>query len=187
MNVSESYNLKVLYPEVAEEWHPSKNGTLTPDQITPHTSKKMWWRCRDGHEWHATVGSRTRGGSGCPYCYGRYITDDYNLQVINPGVSKQWHPVKNGSLTAAHMAPNTIKIVWWLCEKGHEWQSRVCDRNRGTRCPYCAAEKSRRPGRGATSLQEARPDLAEQWHPTKNGDLTPDKVSYGSKRKVWWL
>ena len=36
------------------------------------------------------------------------------------------------------------------------------------------------------SLEEYAPDLAKQWHPTKNGDLKPMDVTYGSKKKVWW-
>jgi hypothetical protein len=31
------------------------------------------------------------------------------------------------------------------------------------------------------------PKIANQWHPTKNGDLTADQVSYGSNKKRWWL
>ena len=47
-----------------------------------------------------------------------------------------------------------------------------------------------------TSLATERPDIAAEWHPTKNKGLvdgrgidisTPDKVTTGSKQKVWWL
>ena len=31
------------------------------------------------------------------------------------------------------------------------------------------------------------PELIFQWHPTKNGNLIPDMVSYGSHKKVWWI
>tara|TARA_B100001971_G_scaffold59222_1_gene54265 strand:+ start:906 stop:1187 length:282 start_codon:yes stop_codon:yes gene_type:complete len=54
-------------PELAKEWHPTRNGDLTPDQVTPGSSRKVWWRCSLGHEWEARVGDRTRG-SGCPDC-----------------------------------------------------------------------------------------------------------------------
>ena len=29
-------------------------------------------------------------------------------------------------------------------------------------------------------------ELLSQWNSEKNGDLTPDMVSSGSKKKVWW-
>ena len=30
------------------------------------------------------------------------------------------------------------------------------------------------------------PEIAGQWHPTLNGGLTPEMVTAGSSRKVWW-
>src|SRR5262249_18342266 len=57
---------------VAAEWHPTKNDSLTSDQLVAGSEKKVWWRCPTdpNHEWQATPGSRTqrRGGTGCPYC-----------------------------------------------------------------------------------------------------------------------
>jgi len=29
--------------------------------------------------------------------------------------------------------------------------------------------------------------LASEWHPTLNGELTPQNVGVGSSRKVWWV
>ena len=37
------------------------------------------------------------------------------------------------------------------------------------------------------SLKEKYPEIAAMWHPTKNGELTPDKVSCESHRVVWWI
>jgi hypothetical protein len=31
------------------------------------------------------------------------------------------------------------------------------------------------------------PQLLAQWHPTKNLDLFPDEVTYGSRKRVWWI
>ena len=36
------------------------------------------------------------------------------------------------------------------------------------------------------TLQYKFPEIAKEWHPTLNGDLTPDKVSYGSNKIIWW-
>ena len=35
------------------------------------------------------------------------------------------------------------------------------------------------------ALSDYRPELAAEWS-DENGELTPDQVSYGSNRKVWW-
>jgi predicted nucleic acid-binding Zn-ribbon protein len=36
-------------------------------------------------------------------------------------------------------------------------------------------------------LSETHPALAAEWHPTLNGDKTPDMFTAGSKFKAWWL
>lgn len=37
------------------------------------------------------------------------------------------------------------------------------------------------------SLAYCFPDIAAELHPTKNGGLTPDRISKASRREVWWL
>ncbi|MCK4574860.1 zinc-ribbon domain-containing protein, partial [candidate division WOR-3 bacterium] len=77
----------------------------------------------------------------------------------------------------------TDKKVWWLCSAGHAWQASVGERSRGKGCPYCC-------GRLVCSdncLETLNPSLAKEWHPTKNGSLTPKEVTPGSNKKVWWL
>jgi len=32
----------------------------------------------------------------------------------------------------------SIKKVWWLCAKGHEWKTTVSSRSRGSGCPRCS-------------------------------------------------
>jgi len=34
------------------------------------------------------------------------------------------------------------------------------------------------------SLAETHPELAKQWHPSKNGELSPEIVSKGSNKKA---
>ena len=68
MRATSDYNLGKLYLGLIKEWHPTKNGKLTPYHITPRSKKKVWWKCSQGHEWGTTVGSRVKG-HGCPICY----------------------------------------------------------------------------------------------------------------------
>ncbi len=175
-------NLKVLHPDIAEEWHPTKNGELTPEQFLPGSGKRVWWLCKNGHEWRTDIWHRSHGGQ-CPYCLGMYPSKDYNLAQVNPQMAAQWHPFKNGDLTPSQVTPGSEKTVWWKCEKGHEWKCKVYNRkNYG--CTECARIKSRGKRQGIT-LEEARPHLVEEWHPVKNGKLTPEDVTYGSQRSVW--
>lgn len=57
-------------PELAKEWHPTKNGELTPYDITCGNSKiYIWWQClvNPKHIWRSKVLNRTNG-NGCPEC-----------------------------------------------------------------------------------------------------------------------
>ena len=64
---TEAYNLEVEFPEIAKEWHPTRNAHLLPHMVTPFSGRKVWWRCDHGHEWNAVVSSRSYG-TGCPMC-----------------------------------------------------------------------------------------------------------------------
>ena len=61
-------NLAVLFPDVAKDWHPIKNGNLKPESVFPYSGRKAWWKCHVcGHEWFQTIGKRTVG-QGCKQC-----------------------------------------------------------------------------------------------------------------------
>ncbi len=166
------------------QWHSTKNGMLTPSQITPGTTRKVWWRCEHGHEWRATVASRT-GGSGCPYCAGKaVIAGENDLATSYPELAAQWHTTNNLPLTPTAVTPYSNRKVWWRCEQGHEYQAAVSHRSKhGSGCPYCA---NRKVLFGFNDLATVEPNIAAQWHPTLNGALTPQMVTAGSRKRVWW-
>ena len=65
-------NLKTLRPDLTREWHPTKNGDLTPEKSMPGSGKRVWWKCPQGddHEWKTSIGHRARkDGTGCPHCW----------------------------------------------------------------------------------------------------------------------
>lgn len=172
-------------PALAAQWHPTKNGHLTPDQIPPGTVRKVWWICEQGHEWQASVASRA-SGCGCPVCAGRQVVIGENdLASQFPAIAAQWHPTKNGALTPQQITPSSNRKVWWRCGKGHDYSATIATRTmRNSGCPYCSGKKVLR---GFNDLATLRPDLAKQWHPTLNGNLTPEMVTVGAHRKIWWI
>lgn len=105
-------------------------------------------------------------------------------KVFQRRVAEELHPIKNGSLRPEDITPGSHQVVWWRGRCGHEWQQRIDQRRAGCGCPYCAGTKVLE---GYNDLASRCPDVAESWHPTKNGNLTPRDVTYGSIRKVWWL
>ncbi len=181
--VSKENSLEFLFPEIAEEWHPTKNGLLKPDNVTKGSNKKAWWLCKKGHEWLVTINNRVKQKTGCPYCSGRKATSTNNLKVLFPNIAKEWHPTKNGDLKPEEFAPRSNKKAWWLCPKGHEYFSVITSRAVGTGCTYCANLKTS----PTNNLKINFPEIAKEWHPTKNGDLKPEDVVKHTGRKVWWL
>ena len=169
--------------ELLIQWHPEKNGAVTPQNVSPGSHKKVWWRCDQGHEWESPVYARAGKNTGCPYCTGKRILPGGDLQSVYPEIAEQWHPEKNGSLTPDQVLPGSHKSVWWRCSQGHEWKTMVKTRSEGTGCPVCA---NRSVVPGVNDLTTTAPLLAMQWHPTKNGRLKPSEVLAGSSRKVWW-
>ncbi len=181
-------DLATVNPQIASEWHPTKNGNLNPTQVTVSSHKKVWWLCEHGHEWYASIGSRTNKShqNGCPVCAGQKVLAGFNdLATLNPKLALEWHPTKNGNLNPTQVTVSSQKKVWWICKYGHEWQSTIASRtNMQSGCPVCAGKTV---VIGFNDLATVNPNLALEWHPTKNGNLKPTQVTVSSHKKVWWL
>jgi len=177
-------SIKHLHPKLCEEWHYERNKPLLPSNFPQGSGRKVWWICDKGHEWEAVIGTRARTNqpSGCPYCSGQKIGLDNNLAVLNPLLAKQWHPTRNGNLYPSMVAPSGKDNIWWVCDKGHEWEASVNSRQKGG-CPYCSGRRVC----SDNNLAVLNPSLTKQWHPTKNDDLFPDMVTTGSNKNVWWF
>ena len=176
-------DLKTVNPELASEWNYEKNNGLTPFDVLPNSEKKVWWKCQKGHEWQSMIGNRNKG-QRCPYCSGRRVLKGFNdLQTVHPSLAIEWNYEKNSGIKPTDVTAGSNKKVWWRCEKGHEWQAKVCDRFRGTGCPYCAGNKVLK---GFNDLQTVNPTLSLEWNYDKNGELTPEDITANNNKKVWW-
>ncbi len=172
------------YPDLAGEWHPDKNGPLTPEQVSCGTRRKVWWQCARGHQWRATILSRT-DGAGCPYCANRVVVPGENdFASMRPDLAAEWHPEKNGPLRPDQVMPQSNRRVWWLCPRGHAYRMPVANRvSYDYGCPYCSGRKVLA---GFNDLETVEPMVAAEWHPTLNGGLKPSQVTRGSRKRVWW-
>jgi len=69
-------------PKKAKEWHPTKNGFLSPKDVVPGSTLKVWWQCSHGHEWENII--RRHISAGCPDCNKRRANQEYNLHKMYP-------------------------------------------------------------------------------------------------------
>ena len=178
-------DLATLFPDYAFEWHPTKNGNLRPNQFSAGSSKRVWWLGMCGHEWDVRIGDRVKYSTGCPFCKGnlRVMPGINDFGTLQPALSSEWHPSKNGDLVPSDIREFSMKKIWWSGSCGHEWVDTAAHRSSGRNCPYCSGKKLLI---GFNDIQTTDPSIASEWHPTKNDHLKPTMVTRGSDKKVWW-
>ena len=188
--VSVNNSLKLLFPEIAKQWHPTANGSWTPADFARGSEAKVWWKCQEGpdHEWQSPIYSRTgKGRYHCPFCIGKRVSVTNSLKSLFPEIARQWHPTANDSRTPADFVHGSEAKVWWKCKEGpdHEWLSPIYSRTRKGRhhCPFCIGKRLLI----ANSVKSLFPEIAKQWHPKLNGNLKPTDVTAHSNRIVWWI
>jgi hypothetical protein len=140
--VSVTNSLATLFPDIAAEWHPEENGTITPRDVVATSTRVVWWRCaRDPrHVFRAVVRERTRILSACPFCANHRACESNNLARIHPRVAAEWHPALNGELTPHEVLAGSRRRVVWCCARcSHSWRASVLNRvSHGSGCPRCA-------------------------------------------------
>jgi hypothetical protein len=239
-------NISKLYPNIAAEWHPTKNGNLTPDKISYGSEKKVWWKCSwCKQEWECAVNKRTTRGCGCPNCsksstsfpeqaifyyIKKYFSDSKNRDLSNgfeldifipskkvgieyDGV--RWHNNAN-TLLKDNKKDENCKIngieLFRLRDKKLKKtiSAKIIRINDGNICDLqlaiqeilaylsikevkidILADMSKILGLYRRNLKKDSllfkyPDIAAEWHPTKNGELKPENIYWSSGKKVWW-
>ena len=186
---AENESLGALYPDLSKQWHPTKNGKLTPFMVAKRSNKNVWWQCPENldHVYQQVIDKRSAVGVGCPYCSGKRLTKERSLATVDPKLAREWHPTKNKDQTPETIFANSNKKFWWQCDKEprHEWKTTPSSRRGSPRkgCPYCANQLVHE----TNSFLNLNPIVAKEWHPTKNGKNLPDQFVAGSAKKIWWL
>lgn len=203
-------DLQTVNPELAKEWHPTKNGDLSPDCVTAKSNKKVWWlglKC--GHEWEAQIASRNK--HGCRVCGAKKAGKNHSISSAvsgntisecYPDIATSWdYSLNPADRSPLNVSPGSDKKYYWICPQGHKsYLCPVSSRVAGNGCPECAdhrrvetAKNTRIQRRG--SLAETNPELAKQWDYERNSEAhsidpkhpkTLEECTKGSKKKVWW-
>ena len=192
-------DLATVRPDLALEWHPTKNGALRPEDVCADGSYHAWWQVeveRYGRrfvlEWQAIVSNRT-GGVGCPYTSvppKRLLPGFNDLASTRPDLARLWHPEKNGALRPDQVFANAQRKFWWChtVEKNgrfflHEWEALPGSVHPGS-CPICHGTKCLP---GYNDLGTDAPELLAEWDWEQNIDCDPHHITPGSNRKVHWV
>ena len=185
-SIPKEKSLAVVAPEVAAEWHPDLNGSISPAEVSYGSNAKAFWLCPNGHFYPARIADRVCLKTGCPYCSGKKPLKGFNdLETCFPDIAKEWHPSLNGDLKPSEITKATDKKVFWLCPNGHSYPARVYNRiSSKTGCPYCSGKMVLE---GFNDLSTVAPEIAREWHPDLNGSTSPSNVTYGTKKKAFWL
>lgn len=230
---------------LASEWNKTKNGMLTPCDVTVNSTKKVWWQCERGHEWQATIHNRHTGKQGCPHC-SKELGSSFPEQVVYYYMKRMFDDAVNGDRDAIGQELDiyipSIKVA--VEYDGYAWhkdlekdkkKNEKCKnsgirliRIRESRCPemrddsclvfnvianntktltsaivqlaktlrrdvdvdicrdLAAIQSNIDYVNKQNSLSVLFPDIAKEWHPKKNGNLTPESITAYSGKIVWW-
>lgn len=181
-------DLGTRFPEIAAEWHATRNGDLNPSNVAYGTHKKVWWTCGNGHEFDTKVSSRTGRGTGCPVCSGNEVLSGFNdLASKFPTIAREWHPTLNGSLLPSSVSFGSPAKRWWSCpDFEHAYETSPSKKTGPSKasCPYCSNQMLLP---GFNDLATVKPKLAAQWDYDKNYPLTPSGIAPTTKQPIWWM
>jgi very-short-patch-repair endonuclease len=192
-------NLATQFPELARQWHPTRNEGVKPEQFLPKSNKKVWWQCpvSPTHEWMATITSRHK--AGCPHCSDeRRLTrwiDEADGTRRREVLSDQ--PALFAELVATDAEREALgklyvghtKTLTWRCSKCNQtWPNQLRKRAiEGQGCTYCSNQTTYE----GNALLALHPEIALQWDSEKNAlDIRlakgPGSVNPGTHYKAWW-
>ena len=178
-------DLPTLRPDLMAEWDYDANIGIDPTEMMPQSNKKVGWKCaKCGYKYKALITNRAKG-TGCKNCAGQIIHPGINdLETLYPEIAAEWDYEANKGVLPSQVFPSSNKRFHWKCEYGHTWTAQPNRRTTGTGCPYCSGNKV---WIGFNDLATTNPEIANDWHPTKNGNLKPTDISKGYTKKVWFL
>lgn len=134
---SQCNTLGYIHPDIAAEWHPTKNGDLTPFDVGASVVRVVWWQCPEYPEHVYDMSINSRSKSGCPYCVGKRVCDTNRLSILSPLLASQWDYTKNEFGPEDYTVGSGEK-VWWLCPMGHSWCAVIASRYSGGHgCKQC--------------------------------------------------
>lgn len=126
-----------INPEIASQWHPTKNGKLKLETLSPRSQRNCHWvEASCGHEWEQTPrGREANPRLRCPKC--DTILD--SLAYHYPELAAEWSAENPLSAWQVRPTAQTTFVPLWVCGKNpqHIWAASLTSRSIGSNCPEC--------------------------------------------------
>lgn len=144
------------FPEIAEEWHPTLNGSLTPFDVSYGSGMKVWWKCSKCYNnYDTSIDKKTSQNAKCPYCRGLRVNSSNNLKTTHPELAEMWDYEKNVHTKPEQFVKGSRVKVHWKCSLcGDETFTSISNK---IGCAVCAGQKIIR---GLNDINTTNPDLA---------------------------
>ncbi|WP_142061272.1 zinc-ribbon domain-containing protein [Pseudarthrobacter sp. B4EP4b] len=164
-------------PEIASQWHPTKNGKITPADVVWDSKRTVWWLADCcGYEWPESPLKRDKYERlRCPQC--RTILGSLAWQ--DPGLAAEWSPANPESAWQVRPNASTQYLPEWICSTNpaHVWSSPLSSRSNGAGCQECREV-------GKSKVELAHFAAAEDRFPgARSGAILRDKAF--TTRKAW--
>ena len=161
-------------PVLAALWDPQKNSDPADKASINH--RPAHWLCPNGHSFIRTPRQLQRNPN-CPDCNKDSPTRTL-LFKLKPGLRAWWDAEKNPGMKLEDLDASYAMPLWWRCEHGHSFSLPGVDMLKDDACPTCRLAK--------TSLAAMAPNIAAEWHPTKNAGA-PTEVDADHMMSAWWV
>lgn len=149
----------------------AKKGGKCLDMKYINIRTKMWWQCKDGHEWKSVGYAVLNKNQWCPKCAINIIkqkSTKHSMEEANKIAIK-----RNGLCLSKNYINNTTQMRW-QCEYGHKWNATFAGVLKGDWCRWCKIDKSR------LTILDAK-KMAE-----KNGGFCLSNVYTNNHTKLDW-
>lgn len=157
-----------MYPQLVKYW--SSENTKTAFEVSPRYSSPVLWTCEHGHTWERSIAQQIAALSACPFCKNK----ENALFDQRPELLKEWDWEKNDD-DPKYVSSMSKKEYHWICPQNHSFTASPAERMRRNKgCTVCK------------SLLMKHPDIALEWHPTKN-NFGPESVTPSSHKEAWFI
>ena len=166
-----------------------------PYEFTVYARLRCWWWCgKPSHRWFVAQPGEFRFRFSCPECRAEDLETSRLLMERPVGDVQElvaaWQDerphdgLRVRDLCGGVQGKNFGQSFALRCSEGHKVDT-VVWRFLTAGCPYCRGTKTRVEGQLVT-IAEGDPEVAATWHPTRNGDLTPQTATVRHRKPIWW-